>query len=136
MKKVILMFCMAICLFATNAFAQMQEVRGVETRRVVYNGPEYKKYSDTYTEYYGFEFHNMNSVSVSVDIELYLRETATDGWGNKKQDILIATKTIVLKPNEIYLYKRESDCDFRVYCYYLGIDIDRYYVTYKAYKLL
>lgn len=134
MKKVILMFCMAICLFATNAFAQMQEVRGVETRRVVYNGPEYKESGYTYTEYYGFEFHNMNSVSVSVDIELYRRVTDTDSWGNKKQDILIATKTIVLKPNEIYLYKRESDSGFRVHSWHNYID--RYYVTYKAYKLL
>ena len=133
MKKVILMFCMAICLFATNAFAQMQEVRGVETRRVVYNGPEYSVGYNKYTEYYGFEFHNMNSVSVSVDIELYRRETDTDSWGNKKQDILIATKTIVLKPNEIYLYKRESDWTFRVCDNEI---IDRYYVTYKAYKVL
>lgn len=140
MKKVIFMFCMAMSLFATNAFAQMQEVRGIETRRVVYEGPRYSHYDNYYTTYYGFEFHNMNSVSVSVDIELYLQKDGTDSWGKQKPDELITTKTVVLRPGETYVFKRESDQSFRKGYrddgYSIGgHSIQEFYVTYKAYKL-
>ena len=72
MKKAFLMFCMAMSLFATNAFAQLQEVRGVETRRVEYTGNFYQngKIHTANTTMYGWEFHNANSIKVSVDIEL------------------------------------------------------------------
>ena len=140
MKKAFFIFCMAISLFATNAFAQMQEVRGIETRRVVYEGPRYNHYDSYYTSYYGFEFHNMNSVSVSVDIELYERESGTDSWGRPKTDELVTTKTVVLKPDETYILKQESNDSFRKAYHNDGTsigspDISWYYVTYKAYKI-
>lgn len=131
MKKAILMFCMAMSLFATNAFAQMQEVRGVETRRVIYDGPQYKPcYNCGYsTKYYGFEFHNSNSIKVSVDIEIY-REA--DG-----KEILVATKSITLKPDETYTYKQENDAAYQkdMICI-SGCGAAEYYIVkYKAYKL-
>ena len=136
---------MTLSMFATSAFAQ--EVRGVETRRVTYEGPRYKCYDHYYYTYYGFEFHNLNSVKVSVDIELYLQGSGTDKLGQPKPDKLIDTKSIVLNPDETYVYKRESDDSFwkgehddGISCNYFhnvyGYCIRDYYVKYKAYKLL
>ncbi|MBP5240605.1 MAG: hypothetical protein J6Z26_01730 [Bacteroidales bacterium] len=129
MKKAILLFCMAMSLFATNAFAQMQEVRGVETRRVIYDGPRYEKCSDCNysTKYYGFEFHNSNSIKVSVDIEIYRQE---DG-----KEILVATKSITLKPNETYTYKQENDYAYRKDAIWQNYSAGSFIVKYKAYKL-
>lgn len=131
MKKAFLMFCMAMSLFATNAFAQLQEVRGIETRRVVYDGPRYEYgISTSYysTKYYGFEFHNSNSIKVSVDIEIYRK---ADG-----KEILVATKSITLKPDETYTYKQENDSAYHKdgYCNVCG-SAEYYIVKYKAYKL-
>lgn len=134
MKKTLLLVCLTLSMFATSAFAQ--EVRGIETRRVTYQGPRYNCGS-SYDTYYGFEFRNLNSIKVSVDIELYHQ-----GEENNP-DKLIDTKSIVLNPDETYVYKRESDKSFRKgYCddgyscadgYHN--DIHYFYVRYKAYKL-
>lgn len=133
MKKAILMFCMAMSLFATNAFAQMQEVRGVETRKVIYDGPEYEcgygrtEYS---TKYIGFEFHNSNSIKVSVDIEIYKA-----GYNGK--ETLLTTKSITLKPNETYTYKQENNDAYRKKGYQVDTGAAEYYIVrYKAYKVL
>lgn len=131
MKKVLLIVCLTLSMFAISAFAQ--EVRGIETRRVTYEGPQYEEDGRWYTTYYGFEFHNLNSIKVSVDIELYKR--------NKYEpDKLIDTKSIVLNLDETYVYKREGDCTFRKGTHPDGISIcwdyiQDYYVKYKAYKL-
>ena len=128
-----------LSMFATSAFAQ--EVRGVETRRVTYQGPPYTCYSSTYYTYYGFEFHNLNSIKVSVDIELYQKGSWNNLREQKNPDNLIDTKSIVLNPDETYVYKRESDKSFHkadnddgVSCGN-NINITSFYVTYKAYKL-
>lgn len=134
MKKVILLFCMAMSLFATNVFAQMQEVRGVETRRVVYTGNHY--YNGyvwcSNSEMYGWEFHNANSIKVSVDIELYYTDS-------KGVEHAVATKSVVLAPDEAYVLKQESN---DAHCKKHGntdygsmYNINSYNVRYKAYKL-
>lgn len=140
MKKVLLIVCLTLSMFATSAFSQ--EVRGIETRRVTYEGPRYEDpgqglHSSWYNTYYGFEFHNLNSIRVSVDIELYVRNK----YDNYEPDKLIDTKSIVLKPNETYVYKRESDFSFMKggnpdgYSISMHHDIRDYYVKYKAYKV-
>lgn len=112
------------------AFAQ-NEVRGVETKLAKYNGPRY--YSDEGTcdphrvsnLWFGFQFTNLNSIPVSVDVELY------------RDDELISTKSFVLKSKETYIWKFEHIHSFRA-CY-LGDECETleggYYVRYKAYKL-
>ena len=125
---------MAMSVFSTNVFAQLQEVRGIETRRVIYEGPSYKVIGlDDHgydNKYYGWEFVNRNSISVSVDIELCVKYTY--------RDEVIKTKSIVLKPGEKYILKFE---DYTVAGvennkYFMGsTTLDDYYVKYKAYKL-
>lgn len=139
MKKSLFLLLGALwCLAATDLSAQ-NEVRGVETRRAIYDdGPEYgydpsyysgkpKKYS---TEYYGFEFSNRNSIPVSVSIELWSREYEVP--------TLIATKEVVLDPGEKYILKHENSDAFKLYSPnsdFKQTVINRYYVKYKAYKL-
>ena len=125
------------------SYALAQEVRGVETKRTIYHGESYEVYHTAYsgnrridseqTEYIGFMFTNLNSISVSVSIEVY----------RKDNNQLIDTKDIVLKPNESYvhkypeltLYRRDIGNDME-YAKKLGqAEAERYYVKYKAYKL-
>lgn len=147
MKKIIMLFCMAIGLFSTSAFAQ--EVRGVETRLAEYVGDAYKvtayanEYSSyateyTETEYYGFELTNKNSIPVSVSVEIYER--------TEKGDKLVATKDVVLTSGESYIMKQP-----KIIKYYNGTPYNTYtksqlitfgkehanyfYVKYKAFKL-
>lgn len=112
-----------ICFASVSAFAQ-EEVRGIETRKVAYELYDtYKDYYNRETELWrwGFEFHNANSISVSVDIELYEHRN-----GEQLRD----TKTIVLKPNETYVFKQENNGAFK------GPKApENYYIKYKAYKL-
>jgi len=147
---------MAMGLFTTRAFAQ--EVRGVETRRAIYEGEIYKlEYSNsrgnltefgTSSEYYGFEFTNLNSIPVSVSIEVYSKGSDSDR--------LIGTKEIVLESKEKYVYKDLTLKRYMEYydsyhgsCRYANSDTENwniakkngeynannYYVKYKAYKL-
>lgn len=136
-------------------FAQLSEVKGVETKVVIYDGPEYRaaydknSYSFKYhssTKWFGFSFYNMNSISVSVEAELYQEDNGK----------MVATKSFNLKPNETYIWKHENRGDhFKVnaredgastawtdskkepaiYSSY-GYILDTYYVKYKAYKIL
>lgn len=111
-----------MCFASANAFAQ--EVRGIETRRVEYTGPSY----GDYRTWYGFEFHNVNSIRVSVDIELH----CSCGVGS-----IVTTKTIVLEPDETYVFKHE---DRRAFArdsvkHSCEDEIKNYYVTYKAFEL-
>ena len=118
---------MAMSLFTTNAYAQLQEVRGIETRKVEYVGNYYsdgKLYDwDKNILMYGFEIHNTNSCTVSVDIELYFN------CGEKEE--LVTTKSVTLKPGETYLFKQESRPGFRKDNH----RIDCFYIRYKAYKV-
>lgn len=122
---------MAISLFTTSAYAQLQEVRGIETRRVIYYGPQYEtgyageKYSN---RYYGYEFTNANSISVSVDIVIYKR------WNSTNREA-VYRKTITLKPKESYILKYDGYKGFMVDKNCMD-DISNYDIEYKAYKLL
>lgn len=153
--KRLLILLVAVCGFATTTISAQNEVRGVETKLVQYDGPEYKSYdehseTDKYsTKWFGYSFYNMNSIPVSVDAELY-REDYYRGW------VIVDTKTFVLQSKETYIWKHEKrgECNFKVnttYEYgstrtrwtddktypisYNGYDWNRYRVEYKAYKL-
>ena len=138
---------MMIC-FASSTFAQ--EVRGVESKLVVYDGPEYEEITDTrrgspvystYTEWIGYSFLNMNSIPVSVDVELYEREEKAG------TTTLISTKSFVLQANESYIWKHENNISFRArdgerikaepyYNPSYSYSRYKYFIKYKAYKLL
>lgn len=116
-----------------NLSAQ-NKVRGVETRRVIYDGPQYKVYNEYYTEWYGFEFSNRNSIPVSVSMELWIRtRTSYDSYDGKEQ--VVTTKDVVLDPGEKYILKQENNWIFTVHDRNSRRYIDDYYVKYKAYKL-
>ena len=144
MKKILVLIFSVVCIM-TNVNAQ--EVRGVETKLVKYHGSEYNykygKYSSSYPGtsdlWFGYSFRNMNSIPVSVDIELYadVKQDYTYEYVEK----LLTTKTIVLEPGEEYIFKRESDDAMKVFLDGESRDAPRtdwrrnYRVTYKAYKL-
>lgn len=150
--KRLLILLVAVCGFATTTLSAQNEVRGVETKLVQYDGPEYRCYKkypekDKYsTKWFGYSFYNMNSIPVSVDAELY-REDYYRGW------IIVTTKTFVLQSKETYIWKHENQgkCDFKVNIRYVGSASYKtcwtddkvspnyygydYRVEYKAYKL-
>ncbi len=149
--KRLLILLVAVCGFATTTLSAQNEVRGVETKLVQYDGPEYKCYdkrseTDKYsTKWFGYSFYNMNSIPVSVDAELY-RQDYYRGW------IIVTTKTFVLQSKETYIWKHETigESNFKVNeesnsgtrwtddkTYPISYDLyrNRYRVEYKAYKL-
>ena len=132
-----------MCLASTNVFAQ--EVRGIETRRVVYDGGkrysyiyDYNYHSTYSTKYYGWEFKNLNSCAVSVDISMY-RQAHLEGPSYDPINVpaqVIATKTVVLQSGETYIFKNECSFTEAISQYgYEKEDIQNYYVDYKAFKL-
>lgn len=136
MKKLFL-FLVVMISVSNLAFAQ-NEVRGVETKISKYEGPRYRVTGDHYL-WFGYQFTNMNSIPVSVDVELY-----RSWYSSNYEDKLITTKTFVIEPKETYIWKFEHNDDFQVYCYDSGYDREKetigeynytYYVRYKAYKL-
>lgn len=147
MKKALVFFCMAMSLFASNVFAQ--EVRGVSTRRVIYESDnQYDADNGGKSgRYYGWEVTNNNSISISVDITLYQQGyeiTSSNGLVTSVSPSVIKTQSITLKSKESYIFKNEDMCATRVdrQCPYIsGYDnaarweIKHYYIEYKAYKL-
>lgn len=156
MKKALFFLGIVMSLFTTQVSAQ--EVRGVETRLATYQGKEYelayKNSRDKWivfghsSEYLGFEFTNLNSIPVSVSVEIYEK--------GEKGDRLIDTKEIVLKSKESYICKYPT---IQKYNYGTGWgtvtsytysesenwekcaeegkeEANKYYTKYKAYKLL
>lgn len=142
MKKAFVIFFIAM-ISSIVSFGQLQEVKGVETKLTTYNGREYKEYKtgynnryNTFTEWFGFSFYNMNSIPVSVEAELH-RIYNNQG----RHDEVIDVKTFNLKPGEEYIWKQENNSNFKVISYYDGRrrskpDGGEYYVKYKAYKIL
>ena len=133
-------------------FAQLSEVKGVETKLVVYDGSEYKVSDGRHYKYsikwFGYSFYNMNSIPVSVEAELYKTH-------DYKGQLLVTTKTFNLKPGETYIWKHESMDAFKVNYEDIYKDYNSsfyrwtedkvepygdgrvtYYVKYKAYKIL
>lgn len=129
-----MIMCFLLSMGVSNVLGQ--EVRGVETKRVKYYGSQYNykiRYGQGYrslssSEYYGWEFHNANSISVAVDIELWLKNGG-----------LQKTKSVVLEPSEKYIFKFEeydgSHCHHGDEWLDYDDNIEHYYVTYKAFKL-
>lgn len=129
-------------------FAQLSEVKGVETKLVIYDGSKYEVCVDFYydrykssTKWFGYSFYNMNSIPVSVEAELY------------KKGRLVTTKTFNLKSNETYIWKHEGYGEFKVNeckeCFGEKWTNEKigpgegyyssqggYYVKYKAYRIL
>lgn len=121
MKKYFLFMCLLASFVCSNAYCQ-DEVHGIETKRV-----EYERYYNGKTlTCYGYEFHNANSIPVSVELELWYKAT---NQPNKLND----TKTIVLQSGESYIWKHEGKAGFTVGDY--PTTIQDYYATYKAFKL-
>ena len=154
MKKM----CMLIFALMSSVagFTQVSEVKGVETKLVVYDGSEYSvrtgrsrsgnSYYSSSTKWFGYSFYNMNSIPVSVEARLYEFD---EYYGPKK----ITTKTFNLKPGETYIWKHENMDAFMVNCLYCphcdsrwtdgnteprssDYSNNSYYVEYTAYKIL
>lgn len=163
MKKMILLISV-LCITTTNIIAQNQ-VRGVETKLVQYEGTSYVRtntirytYSDrdvdrSYNLWFGYSFYNMNSIPVSVDAKLYERRSDSN-----MSATLVETKSFVLNSKESYIWKHEKRDAFKVFEDYYDsnekkrvspitvrseMDESRhysknsyeYYVEYEAYKL-
>lgn len=125
MKKFIIILSILLGMTAIESFAQTQ-VRGIETRRIIYEGPIYDAgFGEKSTRYYGWEITNHNSITVSVEIELWCQ---TEDGGQ-----IVKTQDIILKSKETYIFKREEHECTRVD--YRGSPISNYYIKYKAYKL-
>lgn len=143
MKKAFLIFFIAM-ISSIVSFGQLQEVKGVETKLTTYNGSEYRYYngSSDYYGWFGYSFYNMNSIPVSVEVELH--------EVSKKGDKVIDVKTFNLQPKEKYVLKFENrfkdyhdNYPFAVYGGREAPEATRrdegkcsYYVKYKAYKIL
>ena len=134
-------------------FAQLSEVKGVETKLVVYDGSEYEAVTSTSRsgshyrssiKWFGYSFYNMNSIPVSVEARLY-------EFDKNRGHRMITTKTFNLKPGEAYIWKHENMSAFKVNSNRYGEWTDSkieplsvgmydggnsYYVEYTAYKIL
>ena len=123
MKKIMALLTVLMCFASVNAFAQLKEVRGVQTRVVRYYD------TDRARELHGFEFKNENNYSVWVEAEL-----VTSGFTVNYSKIdkgIVDTKSFTLKPGESYVWKCGAKMLHGTY------DSDRheyYFVQYKAYK--
>ena len=130
MKKAFLIFFIAM-ISSIVSFGQLQEVKGVETKLTTYC-----------SNWFGYSFYNMNSIPVSVEAELH-------EVSEKNGDNVIDVKTFNLQPKEEYVWKFENrfmgdnwKYPFAVYknkkepyVFRDGTEC-RYYVKYKAYKIL
>lgn len=131
MRKIIAVLSVLMCFASMNMFAQ--EVRGIETRRVIYDGPEYFYVSEKNTKYYGWEFTNRNSFTVSVDISLWA-QARSNGYTTTPSQV-VKTQSIILNSGETYIFKREEHCSTKVKSSYCDWSISDYHIEYKAYKL-
>lgn len=123
MKKLFLLvsavFAIIVC------YAQLKEVRGIQTRTVKYYDENYKM------DLGGFEFVNENDYSVWVDAEL-----CTHGFSYSDKNIVRgtrATKSFSLKPKETYVWKCGDKMAFQWSNSYYNYS-KNFYVQYKAYK--
>lgn len=141
MKKNIFL-CFVLAIFASNLCAQ--EVHGIEITRKIINEESNGRIGDLR---FGYKITNMNSIPVSVEIELYHKECEDDIYDHKLyKEELVETKIMTLKANESYMWEptnalygyRTPDGEIfysssRCRCYQNAINC---YVKYKAYKIL
>lgn len=127
MKKIMIVLTVLMCLASTNVFAQLKEVRGVQTRVVEYQGNEsigsigYKRH--------GFEFKNENNYSVWVEAELNTQGFVYNYYGDSVKKGTRDTKNFTLNAGETYVWKCGDRMIWGGDDYY-----DRYFIKYKAYK--
>lgn len=141
MKKVFL-FLVATMMFAANVNAQ--EVHGVESKMVcTYDCNPNGKWDNWrngggyhYYPWFAYEFTNLNSIPVSVEVELYYDKEVKSS--TEKNFVLVSTKSFVLKSGESYIFKTsEKGIDYYDNNdYSIKHNHNAYYVKYKAYKLL
>lgn len=146
MKKLFFILMAVMSCVSIESFAQ--EVRGVETKVSIYDGP---KYDGGYT-WAAYAFTNANTFPVFVDAELYRSKSSDRYMYNHVVESsgvyhiidqsfpkLISTKSFILNPGETYLWKHEQESNGRYYCFRSGSEswgnADNYFVKYKAYKL-
>ena len=135
MKKLFFILMAVMSLISIEAFAQ--EVRGVETRIVIYEGPNYVgrfNINRWHNRWAAFEFTNLNSITVSVDATLHHTKAGVR-----------SKKSFVLQPGETYRWKHENEytminnsnnySSFKVYSNSTWDFETYYYVEYKAFKL-
>lgn len=147
MKRMLHIFTVVFC---ATANIMAQEVHGVESRMVCTydcnpNGSwaDWGNYNNGYehTPWFSYEFTNMNTIAVSVEVELYHYEfIKKERYETIYDYVLIGTKSFVLKSGETYLWKNGKEAGIarhnrQWYETYMNGHKD-YYVTYKAYKLL
>lgn len=115
MKRVLMIIVLSLFMFGKteSVFAQLKEVKGVETKWVVN-----RETLNWATLYYNYEFINRNPFSVTVEAELW---TSYDAKNYIKD-----TKVFILGPSGSYNGSYEWKLDTP--------DRDRRYVKYKAYK--
>ena len=129
MKKIMAVLTVLMCLTSTNVFAQLKEVRGVQTRVVEYQSD--KKEKDVGYNRHGFEFKNENNYPVWVEVEL-----CTNGFNyscGTENEGTYDTKSFTLNAGESYIWKVGDK--YIWFCFNSYKDYyDKYYVKYKAYK--
>lgn len=124
MKKIMAVLTVLMCFASTSVFAQLKEVRGVQTRAVTYQG------DDCYS-CHGFEFKNENNYAVWVEAELctngfQLGSIYSDRYVNKGT---VDTKSFTLNAGESYVWKCKDSMWYEGGSYH-----ERFFVKYKAYK--
>lgn len=122
-----------LLLFAIPSWAQLKEVRGVQTRTVpqtVVKGDEKE------IETRAYEFTNENSYPVWVEAELCTHGfTITTSYNSS--DVAAGTrdtKSFTLDAGESYVWKCGDRMVFIVGVYAWGDYSEKFYVKYKAYK--
>ena len=112
-----------MCFASTNVFAQLKEVRGVQTRVVEYQG-DWEAYYAKYNRH-GYELTNENKYAVWIEVEL---------WEKGNDDIpegrIVDAKSFTLKAGETYVWKCGDKMIFRG----ASDGYESIFVKYKAYK--
>lgn len=131
-----------MCFASTSAFAQLKEVRGVQTRVITYQGEKEIVGCETgrYT-IHGFEFKNENNYPVWIEVELCTNGFIEHHNGRQIASGTYDTKSFTLNAGETYVWKtgekmiKYAGCtyDNGNHDYYADY-YDQYYVKYKAYK--
>lgn len=128
MKKIMAVLTVLMCFASTNAFAQLKEVRGVQTRVVEYQTEYFC--ANRLNKKHGFEFKNENNYAVWIEAELHTQGFVYDNlMGDFVKEGTRDTKSFTLNAGETYVWKCGDRMIWDCRDYY-----DRYYVTYKAYK--
>ena len=136
------LFFVLVVLFGLGIFeaSAQQEVRGIEVKVVEYEGESYN-FRDENGEWvkrnvwYGWVLTNRNSITVSIDVELWVE--------GKEGEFLYATESIVLDSGESYILKATPIRARKYANEYGGVscvrtvnDVNRWCkIKYRAYKL-